>query len=111
MGSLPILQIYKGISQCRVVLCCLTPRYAVSASCCKELSLSDLLHKPIIPVMVEKTPWPPPGKCLSIKFREQHCPQQNLTNIPDSYHLENWNILHSLVKGLPLIKLWTPILH
>jgi hypothetical protein len=45
----------------QVVLSCVTPRYAVSDSCCKELSLSDLLHKPIIPVMMDKTPWPPPG--------------------------------------------------
>lgn len=42
-------------------MCCISTRYAVSDSCCKELSLADLLHKPIIPVMIEKTPWPPPG--------------------------------------------------
>ena len=54
-------QIYRGIYASKVVLCCLTPRSAVSDSCCKELSLADLLHKPVVPVMVEKTPWPPPG--------------------------------------------------
>ncbi len=42
-------------------LACLSPRYAVSDNCCKELSLADLLHKPVVPVMLEKTPWPPPG--------------------------------------------------
>ena len=54
-------EIYKGIYQCQVVICCLTPRYAVSESCCKEISLADLLRKPVVPIMVEKTPWPPPG--------------------------------------------------
>ena len=54
-------QIYRGISQCRVVVACVTPRYVVSDSCCKEVSLSDLLRKPVIPVVMERTPWPPPG--------------------------------------------------
>ena len=45
----------------QVVLCCLTPRYAVSESCTKEISLADLLRKPIVPIMIERTPWPPPG--------------------------------------------------
>ncbi|KAK8763823.1 hypothetical protein V5799_033566 [Amblyomma americanum] len=54
-------KIYEGISRAKVVLCCLTPRYASSSSCARELSLADVLHKPIVPVMVEPTPWPPPG--------------------------------------------------
>lgn len=36
-------------------------RYAASANCARELSLADVLRKPIVPVMVEPTPWPPPG--------------------------------------------------
>ena len=54
-------QIYRGLSGCQVVLACVTPKFAVSDSCCKEASLADLLHKPVVPVMMEKTPWPPPG--------------------------------------------------
>ncbi|KAH8035548.1 hypothetical protein HPB51_006304 [Rhipicephalus microplus] len=54
-------KIYEGISRAKVVLCCLTPRYASSTSCARELSLADVLRKPIVPVMVEPTPWPPPG--------------------------------------------------
>ncbi|XP_049275332.1 uncharacterized protein LOC119405388 [Rhipicephalus sanguineus] len=54
-------KIYEGISRAKVVLCCLTPRYASSSSCARELSLADVLRKPIVPVMVEPTPWPPPG--------------------------------------------------
>ncbi|KAL3221236.1 hypothetical protein MRX96_029571 [Rhipicephalus microplus] len=58
-------KIYEGISRAKVVLCCLTPRYASSTSCARELSLADVLRKPIVPVMVEPTPWPPsrsPGR-------------------------------------------------
>ena len=33
----------------------------VSQHCIKELTLADLLHKPIIPVMVDMVAWPPPG--------------------------------------------------
>ena len=54
-------KIYEGILSCQVFVCCLTPRYAISDSCCKETSLADLIHKPIVPIMLERTPWPPPG--------------------------------------------------
>ncbi|OQR70236.1 hypothetical protein BIW11_11759 [Tropilaelaps mercedesae] len=54
-------KIYEGISRCKLVLCCLTARYAASASCARELSLADVLRRPIVPVMIEPTPWPPPG--------------------------------------------------
>ena len=40
---------------------CLSPKYLVSDLCIKELSLADLLKKPIIPVMLVTTGWPPPG--------------------------------------------------
>ena len=43
------------------MLACVGPRYIVSHHCNRELSLADLLRKPIIPVMFEKIPWPPPG--------------------------------------------------
>ena len=60
-------QIYDGIQSCQVFLCCLSPLYAVSEStCCKEANLADLLHKPILPVMIRRTPWPPPGSLALI---------------------------------------------
>ncbi len=40
---------------------CISPRFAVSEACNKEVSLADMLRKPIVPVMIERTPWPPPG--------------------------------------------------
>lgn len=45
----------------QVVIACVSPKYVVSHHCIKELSLADLLHKPIIPVMIDKVAWPPPG--------------------------------------------------
>ncbi len=60
-GDLLHARIYAGISACQVFLACVSPRYAVSDSCCRELALADLLRKPIIPVMAERTPWPVPG--------------------------------------------------
>ena len=43
------------------VIACVSPKYVVSHHCIKELALADLLHKPIIPVMIDKVAWPPPG--------------------------------------------------
>ena len=54
-------KIYRGVSGCKLVLCCLTPKFLVSDYCVKEILLADLLNKPIVPVMVQPTPWPPPG--------------------------------------------------
>ncbi|XP_054722368.1 uncharacterized protein LOC129232152 [Uloborus diversus] len=54
-------KIYEGINKAKVVLCFLTPRYVLSPLCTREMSLADILRKPIVPVMLEPTPWPPPG--------------------------------------------------
>ncbi|KFM62746.1 hypothetical protein X975_26575, partial [Stegodyphus mimosarum] len=54
-------KIFEGINKAKVVLCCLTPRYVLSKLCTREMSLADLLRKPIVPIMLEPTPWPPPG--------------------------------------------------
>ena len=45
----------------KVMVAFITPRFIMSEACKKEVSLADLLRKPIIPVMVERTAWPPPG--------------------------------------------------
>ena len=72
-------KIYDGISRAKVVLwyqnlflktydskvnllySCLTPRYSASPMCGREVTLADVLHKPILPIIMEMTPWPPPG--------------------------------------------------
>ncbi|CAC5402516.1 unnamed protein product [Mytilus coruscus] len=43
------------------ILSCLTPKYIISHHCNRELSLADLLKKPVIPIMFESVSWPPPG--------------------------------------------------
>ena len=47
----------------------MTPKYVVSHYCNRELALADLLRKPIIPVMYDKVPWPPPGG-MSLMFSQ-----------------------------------------
>ncbi|GIY91755.1 death domain-containing protein [Caerostris extrusa] len=54
-------KIYEGINKAKVVLCCLTPRYVLSPLCTREMSLADVLRKPIVPIILESMPWPPPG--------------------------------------------------
>ena len=54
-------RVYTGLANCRAVLACLSPKFLISDWCVKELLLADLLKKPIIPVMVTRTVWPPPG--------------------------------------------------
>ncbi|XP_052258332.1 uncharacterized protein LOC127863023 isoform X2 [Dreissena polymorpha] len=54
-------KIDEAIRNCKAVICCVTPKFTTSQLCMKELSLADLLRKPIIPVMIEHTIWPPPG--------------------------------------------------
>ena len=44
----------------------ISPRFVISDCCIKEVNLADLLRLPIIPVMIEKTPWPPPGSLALI---------------------------------------------
>lgn len=52
-------KVYQAINNCRVVLCCLSPKFVISDWCVKEVLLADLLKKPILPVMVSRTQWPP----------------------------------------------------
>ncbi|XP_033115134.1 uncharacterized protein LOC117115444 [Anneissia japonica] len=60
-------KIDEGMRSAKVVLCCITPKYIVSESCNREVSLADLLKKPIIPIMFDSVPWPPPGG-MSLAF-------------------------------------------
>lgn len=51
----------------QVFVACLTPRYLASHYCARELLLADVLRKPILPVIVDHVPWPPPGPlCLAL---------------------------------------------
>ncbi|KAK7501739.1 hypothetical protein BaRGS_00007170 [Batillaria attramentaria] len=54
-------KIDRGLRGCRVVVSCVTPKYALSANCRREVSLADALHKPLIPILLEQMTWPPAG--------------------------------------------------
>ncbi|XP_071845673.1 uncharacterized protein [Apostichopus japonicus] len=63
-------KIDKGIRNAEVVLSCVTSKYALSANCRREVSLSDALRKPIIPLLLEEgMTWPPPGP-MSMTFTQ-----------------------------------------
>ncbi|XP_019627672.1 PREDICTED: uncharacterized protein LOC109472380 [Branchiostoma belcheri] len=59
-------KIDKGMRGAKVVLAMVTPKYAESTNCNHEINLANLLNKPIIPLLVENTPWPPPGSMSMI---------------------------------------------
>ncbi|XP_041360166.1 uncharacterized protein LOC121376383 [Gigantopelta aegis] len=55
------VKIDEGIRKSKAVIACLSPKYVVSHHCNRELSLADILQKPVIPVMFENVMWPPLG--------------------------------------------------
>ncbi|XP_046377986.2 uncharacterized protein LOC124150107 [Haliotis rufescens] len=54
-------KIDKGIRAAKIVICCVTGKYAKSPNCNREVNLSVSLGKPIIPLLMEKLSWPPQG--------------------------------------------------
>ncbi|XP_060592917.1 uncharacterized protein LOC132747531 [Ruditapes philippinarum] len=62
-------KIDRGLRGCKVVVSCVTPKYALSANCRREISLADALKKPIIPLLLEAMTWPPDGP-MSMVFTE-----------------------------------------
>ena len=59
----------KGIRNCKVVVSHVTSKYALSANCRREISLSDALKKPIIPLLLDNITWPPEGS-MSLVFTQ-----------------------------------------
>ncbi|XP_071798990.1 uncharacterized protein [Asterias amurensis] len=62
-------KIDKGIRNAKVVISSVTPKYALSANCRREVSLSDALRKPVIPILMEQMTWPPEGP-MSMPFAQ-----------------------------------------
>ncbi|XP_071965604.1 uncharacterized protein [Antedon mediterranea] len=62
-------KIDKGLRKAKVVISCVTPKYSLSANCRREVSLSDALRRPIIPVLLQQMAWPPEGP-MSMTFTQ-----------------------------------------
>ncbi|XP_062598650.1 uncharacterized protein LOC134260086, partial [Saccostrea cucullata] len=54
-------KIDSGIRAAKVVISCVTEKYAKSPNCNREVNLSVNLGKQMIPLLLEKMPWPPMG--------------------------------------------------
>ncbi|KAK3601444.1 hypothetical protein CHS0354_033571 [Potamilus streckersoni] len=54
-------KIDRGIRGAKVIICCVTNKYAQSPNCNREVNLSVNLGKPMIPLQMEKMEWPPKG--------------------------------------------------
>lgn len=54
-------KIDRGIRGCKVMVSCVTQKYALSANCRREVSLADALKKPLLPLLLEQMAWPPTG--------------------------------------------------
>src|SRR5689334_22963639 len=65
----------KGIRNAKVVVICMNSKYPQSENCTKEVFLAQGVDKPIIPILMESTKFPPDGrqksalaKCNCIPF-------------------------------------------
>ncbi|KAL5004109.1 hypothetical protein ScPMuIL_017565 [Solemya velum] len=54
-------KIDEGIRAAKVVISCVTEKYAKSPNCNREVNLSVTLNKPLIPLLMEQIGWPPKG--------------------------------------------------
>ena len=62
-------KIDRGIRSAKVIITCVTPKYALSANCRREVSLADALKKPIVPLLLDPMTWPPEGS-MSMVFTQ-----------------------------------------
>jgi hypothetical protein len=79
----------KGIRHSKVIVSHVTTKYALSANCRREVSLSDALKKPIIPLLLDDMTWPPEGpmsmvftQLLYIDFKDNNATSQQLWSGP-----------------------------
>lgn len=91
-------QIQRSMRAARVVLPCITPKYMQSDNCIKDLTLADILHKAIVPVMLRFCPWPPEGAPAQVrKILAKHSPV-DLSN--DKLFKQNIHLLTEKIKKI-----------
>ena len=105
-------KIDKGIRGCKVVLTCVTSKYALSANCRREVSLADALKKPLIPLLLEKMTWPPEGP-MSMAFTQLlyinfHSPDVSIQNTWECPQLDE--LIAKICIHLPQIEHAGPML-
>ncbi|ESO09751.1 hypothetical protein HELRODRAFT_195024 [Helobdella robusta] len=54
-------KIDQGMRKVKVVVCCITQKYAESPNCNREVNLALNLNKTMIPLLMDKMEWPPRG--------------------------------------------------
>ncbi|CAF3502645.1 unnamed protein product [Rotaria socialis] len=60
-GDKLFAKIDAGIRGAKIVICCMAAAYAQSVNCSREIHPCVSTGKPIIPLQMEKQPWPPEG--------------------------------------------------
>jgi len=75
-----------------LVLCCITPKYIQSDNCLTDLRLAENLGKPIIPLLLRFSAWPPEGAPPAIK--------KTLAKCTDTVELYNDKLYR---QNLPLV--------
>ncbi len=89
-------QIHRVMRGASVVVTCITPKYMQSDNCVKDLTLADVLHKTILPVMLRYSPWPP--ECASSKVRKVLARHQPIDLSNDKLFKQNLHIVVEKVK-------------
>lgn len=57
----------QSMKDASAIIVCISQKYLQTDSCAKELIVADGLHRPILPVMLYFTRWPPGGLPLSVR--------------------------------------------
>ena len=95
-------QIQRTMKASAVVLCCITPKYMQSDNCVKDLTLAELLHKPIMPLMMRFCPWPPEGTPSQVRKILAKHPPLDLSN--DKLFRQNVPILLDKIRKIVTTK-------
>jgi hypothetical protein len=95
-------QIQRNMRAASVVLCCITPKYMQSDNCIKDLTLAETLHKPIVPLMLRFSPWPPEGAPSQVRKIMSRLSHIDLSN--EKLYKQNLPLVLDRVKRLVTLK-------